>query len=85
MVNGVFYGLALSASDRAASALGAALRNFEGRQHSRRKDGGDQFAVGHFPNLRLLHQSVNIDCIPPLPRRTRVKWWQKSALGVPAG
>jgi hypothetical protein len=47
MVNGVLYGLALSSSERAASALCAALRNFQGRQHSRRKDGGDQFAVGH--------------------------------------
>jgi hypothetical protein len=48
MVNGMLYGLALSATERAASALYAALWNFQGRLHSRRKDGGNQFAVGHF-------------------------------------
>jgi hypothetical protein len=48
MVNRSLYGLALSASDRASSTPRAALRNFQGRQHSGRQDGSDQFAIVHF-------------------------------------
>jgi len=51
MVNCSLYGLALSASDRASSTPCAALRNFQGRQHSGRQDGSDQFAIVHFQSV----------------------------------
>jgi hypothetical protein len=67
MADGALYILALSLSNRPAASVRAASRNFQGRQHSRRQYGSDQFAIVHFQPLPPLRQN-NATRILPLPR-----------------
>ena len=72
VVNGALYGLGLSAIQWSAPAFYTASRNFQGRQHSRGQDGGDQFAVGHFGSP-LIDETVNTDRMGVLLATPRVK------------